>query len=519
MRTPLYARSLCVWGLLSFLAVAPLAAQDLLTDFEKNVTEFTLDNGMTFIVVEDHEAPVITFYTYADVGSVDEVKGITGMAHMFEHMAFKGTTTLGTQDLEKELEALAAEDAAYDAFRKERQKGPRADPEKLAELEAAFNAATEATKAYLVSNEFDEVVTRNGGVGMNATTWFDATQYFYSLPANKMELWFSLESDRFLNPVLREFYVERDVVMEERRMRTDSSPFGRLLEEFLATAYKAHPYGEPTVGHMSDLQSFTRQEALDFFEKYYPASNLTVALVGAVDPKVAREYAETYFNRLPSRPKPDPVETVEPPQIAERRIVMHEQTQPYLFVGYHKGSVHHPDNAVFQILDDALGNGRTSRMYKRLVEEEKIALQAGLYNDFPDTKYPNMMMALAIPNQGRTPEEAEAVIYDILEDIKANGLTDEELTRAKTRTRATLVRQLTSRTSIASQLTYYEAVTGDWRNLFHRLEQMDAVTNDDIKRVANEVFTLNNRTVAMIKTVEPEAQAAADGAEGSTSGR
>lgn len=518
MRFPCLRHAL-VWGVLSVCVVAPLAAQDLLADFEQNVTEFTLDNGLTFIIVEDHEAPVVTFYTYADVGSVDEVKGITGMAHMFEHMAFKGTTTLGTQDLEKELEALAAEDAAYDALRNERQKGPLADPEKLAELEAAFNAATEATKQYLVSNEFDEVVTRNGGVGMNATTWFDATQYFYSLPANKLELWFSLESDRFLNPVLREFYVERDVVMEERRMRTDSNPLGRLLEEFLATAYKAHPYGEPTVGHMSDLQSFTRQEALDFFETYYPASNLTMVLVGAVEAEQARAYAETYFSRLPKRPKPEPVETVEPPQIAERRVIMHEQSQPYLFVGYHKGSIHHPDHAVFQILNDALGNGRTSRMYKRLVEEEKVALQASIFNDFPDSKYPNLFMTLVVPNQGRTPEEAEALIYEILDDIKENGLTEEELARAKTRTRATLVRQLTSRTTIASQLVFYEALTGDWRNLFHQLEAMDAVTNDDIKRAASDVFTLNNRTVAMIKTLPSDAQAAVDTSSEDASGR
>ncbi|MDX1547394.1 MAG: insulinase family protein, partial [Rhodothermales bacterium] len=214
-------------GLLLLLVLAlgrPAAAQDLLQQFEPKVTEFTLDNGLTFLVVERHEAPVVSFFTYADVGGADEVKGITGMAHMFEHMAFKGTTTIGSKDLEAELAAMDEVERIYLELKAEQRKGARADANRLAALETAFEEAQENARSLVENGEFEKVIERAGGTGLNATTSSDATRYFYSLPANKTELWFSLEADRFLNPVLREFYTERDVVMEERRMRTESNP-------------------------------------------------------------------------------------------------------------------------------------------------------------------------------------------------------------------------------------------------------------------------------------------------------
>lgn len=517
---PLFRRILAVC-ILSILFFQPSLAQtDILSQFEEKVTEFTLDNGLHFIIVERHEAPVISFFTYADVGGADEVKGITGIAHMFEHMAFKGTTTIGTKDLQAELDAMRTVDLAYADLKKEQRKGEMADATQLSELEAAFGAAIKAAGEHVENGEFEKVIDQAGGTGLNATTSSDATRYFYSLPANKIELWFSLEADRFLNPVLREFYTERDVVMEERRMRTESSPLGRLLEEFLTAAFKAHPYGEPVVGHMSDLQSFTREEAQAFFEKYYGASNLTIAIVGSVNPDQAKELAETYFGRLPMTEKPDPVETIEPPQIAERRIVVEEQSQPFLLIGYHKGSFLDPDDAAFNVLSDILGRGRTSRLYKRLVEEEKMALQASVINNFPGNKYPNLFISFTVPTQGHSAEDVEGVVYEILEQVKEEGVTSEELDRAKTRARASLVRQLQSNTGIAGQMTFYQAVTGDWRNLFHRLDQIEAVTNEDIMRIAQETFTKKNRTVALIKTEsEPTAALEKEDSTGNESGR
>jgi predicted Zn-dependent peptidase len=482
------------------LWLAQTAAAQNLAEFEKKVTTFTLDNGLQFIVVERHEAPVASFYTYADVGSVDEVKGITGLAHVFEHMAFKGTTTVGTKNLAKELDAIKAEDEAFERLRREHNKVALADTNRLKQLQQEFDAAQKAAKEWVVSNEVGDAIDRAGGVGLNASTSWDATDYYYSLPSNKIELWFSLESDRFLNPVLREFYTEKNVVMEERRLRTESQPFGRLIEEFFTAAYKAHPYGEPVIGHMSDLQTMTRAEAAAFFKKYYGANNLTIALVGDVNPTPVKQFAQTYFGRLPAAPKPDPVETVEPEQLGERRVVVEDQAQPIVIAGYHKGNIYHPDDAVFTVMSDILGRGRTSRFHKALVKEKKIAIEASGFAGLPGAKYPNLMLVYAVTSQGHTAEECEAAIYEEIERLKNEPVSAEELKKAKSRARADLIRQLNSNTTIGGQLAFYQAVTGDWRNLFRRLDQINAVTAADIQRVAKQYLIAKHRTVALIKT-------------------
>jgi len=485
--------------------VAPKSAraQDL-SKFEKRMTEFKLDNGMKFLVLERHEAPVVSFHIYADVGSVDEVKGITGMAHLFEHMAFKGTRTTGTTDYESEAEALAQADQAFEAMKLERRKGDRADKVKLEELQKQLEQAQEEAQKYLVHDEFEEAFVREGGAGFNAYTSQDATQYIVSLPSNKIELWMSMESDRFANPVLREFYKEKDVVMEERRLRTESQPVGRLLEEFLAVAYKAHPYGEPIVGHMSDLETLTRSEAVMFFKKYYLPSNLTVAIVGDVNPQQIKDLAKKYFSRIPSAPKPDPVETVEPPQLGQRRVIVQDPAQPFVMIGYHKPNINHSDNAVFDAITEIVGIGRTSRLYKSLVKEKKIAVAASGFPGMPGEKYPALFLFYAVPARDHTNQECEEAIYAEIDRLKAATVLPEELAKAKTRARASLIRQLDSNSGLASLLTFYDVVTGDWRNLFKQLDDIDKVTAEDIQRVAKQYFTAKNRTVGIIDTTPAE---------------
>ena len=485
--------------------VAPKSAQaqDLLK-FEKRMTEFTLDNGMKFLVIERHEAPVVSFHTYADVGAVDEVKGITGMAHLFEHMAFKGTMTVGTTDSKLEAKALAQADQAFEAMKLERRKGDRADEVKLEELQKQLAEAQEEAQKYMVHDEFEEAFVREGGAGFNAYTSQDATQYIVSLPSNKIELWMSMESDRFGNPVLREFYKEKNVVMEERRMSTENQPVGRLLEEFLAIAYKAHPYGEPIVGHMSDLETLTRTEAEMFFKKFYLPSNLTVAIVGDVDPKQIKELAETYFSRIPSSPKPDPVETVEPPQLGQRRVIVQDPAQPFVLIGYHKPNINHSDNAVFDAITEIAGIGRTSRLYKSLVKEKKVAVAASGFTGMPGNKYPALFMFYAVPARDHTNQECEEAIYAEIDKLKTEPVLPEELAKAKTRSRASLIRQLDSNSGLASQLTFYDVITGDWRNLFKQLDDIDKVTADDIQRVAKQYFTTKNQTVGIIDTTITE---------------
>ncbi len=486
------------------VAMTPSVSAQSLADFEKKVTELTLKNGLKFLILERHEAPVVSFHTYADVGSVDEVKGITGMAHVFEHMAFKGSRTIGTTDYQSEVKVLAELDDLFLALKEERAKQDGADQEHLAELQQRFEEAQEEASQYLVHDEFEEAFIRAGGVGLNASTSNDATRYVVNLPSNKVELWMALESNRFLNPVLREFYKEKEVVKEERRMRTDSSPRGRLIEEFLAVAFKAHPYGEPIVGHMSDIETMTRAESEAFFRKFYAPSNLTIAIVGDVDPVQIQSWAETYFGRIPSGPKPDPVETVEPPQSGQRSVMVEDPSQPSLYIGYHKPDVNHADNAVFDAITDILGRGRTSRLYKSIVKEKQIAVSASAFHGFPGNKYPALFVFFATPARGHTNRECEEAIYAEIERLKTELVSPEDLEKARTRSRAGLVRALSSNRGLARQLTSYEVITGDWRNLFKELDQIDRVTAQDIQRVAREYFTSKNRTVGVIETTQPE---------------
>ncbi|MHC4792354.1 MAG: M16 family metallopeptidase [Planctomycetota bacterium] len=492
------------YSVLLLFALASLSpesaqAQDL-AEFEKRMTEFTLDNGLKFLVLERHEAPVVSFHTYADVGAVDEVKGITGLAHLFEHMAFKGTKTIGTKDYKEEVQAMAKMDQTFLAIKAEQRKADQTDKAKLENLQNQFKQAQEEAQQYIVHDEFEEIITRQGAAGFNAYTSQDATRYIVSLPSNKVELWFSLESDRFLNPVLREFYKERDVVMEERRRGVESQPQGRLMEEFLAIAYKAHSYGDPVIGHMSDLQTLTRTEAEAFFKKYYSPSNLTIAIVGDVNPQELKKLAKEYFGRIPSEPQPEPVETVEPLQLGQRRVVVEDLAQPVVFIGYHKPGFNHPDNAVFDALTDIIGIGRTSRLYKSLVKEKKIAISASAFPGFPGNKYPSLFLFYAVPAKGHTNQECEDAIYAEIEKLKTEAVSAQELEKAKTRSRASLIRQLASNRGLAAQLAFYQVITGDWRNLFKELDKIEQVTADGIQRVAKKYFITKNRTVGIIET-------------------
>jgi len=483
----------------------PAAAQDL-EDFEKSVTEFRLDNGMKFIVVGRHEVPVASFALHANVGGVNEKAGQTGLAHVFEHMAFKGTSDIGTKDIAKEREAMAEVDAAYRALQAERRQGEAADAERLKQLKTALREAQEEAEQYIAGGEFDQAIEENGGVGLNAGTSWDWTIYFFSLPSNKAELWFSLESARFFDPVLRQFYKERDVVMEERRLRVESRPVGKLVEEFLALAYKAHPYGRPVIGWRSDLENLTREQAEDFFRSYYTPRNLTAVIVGDVNPQEARRLAEAYFGRIPAGPEPEPLWTEEPEQEGERRAKLHAQSQPILVLGYHKPSIHHQDNAVFNAVQDVLAGGRTSRLYRSLVQDKKIAAAAGGFPGFPGQKYPNLFLFFSFSTPGHDNRENEEAMLAEIEKLKTELVTEEELERVKRRARSQLVQQLRSNSGLAFQLASYQALTGDWRDLFRELEAIDKVTREDIQRVATTYFDERNRTVTYL---EPYAAPAA----------
>ncbi len=485
-------------------------AQDL-ASFEKRTAVKKLPNGLTIIICERPEAPVFSFFTHVDAGSTQDPLSKTGLAHMFEHMAFKGTETIGTRDYADEKIALAKVETAYAAYLAERDKRMDRDDAKVKQLEQAWKDAIAAADKFSAAynNEFGKIVESEGGEGMNAFTNWDETAYHYSFPVNRLELWAYLESERFLHPVLRQFYKERDVVIEERRMSVDSNPQGRLFEQFTEAAFAAQSYHRPTIGWISDLTSFSATDAQNFFDKYYVPSNMVVAVVGDLKASEAMPVIEKYFSRLPSRPKPDEAGTVEPPQNSERRVVLHEQTQPLYLEGYHRPDYRSPDDQVYDAIADLMSSGRTSRLYRALVRDKQIASDAEGFTGYPGNKYPHLFAFYATPIPGHTNQEVADAIHVELERLKKEDISDEELRMIKTRAKANLIRSLGSNAGLAYALVLDQSRYDDWRELFRSVDRIEKVSKADIRRIANQTFTPDNRTVGIIEFSGPPPSAAA----------
>jgi predicted Zn-dependent peptidase len=485
-------------------------AQDL-ASFEKRITVKKLANGLTVIICERPEAPVFSFFTHVDAGSVQDPMGKTGLAHMFEHMAFKGTDTIGTRDYADEKVALAKVETAYSAYIAERDKPVDRDEKKLKQLEQEWKDAIAAADKFSApyNNEFGKIVESEGGEGMNAFTNLDETAYHYSFPVNRLELWAYLESERFIHPVMRQFYKERNVVIEERRMSVDSNPQGRLFEQFTEDAFAAHPYHRPTIGWISDLNSFSATDALNFFDKYYVPSNMVVTVVGDLKASEAMPVIEKYFSRIPARPKPDTATTVEPPQNSERTVVLHEQSQPIYLEGYHRPDYCSPDDQVYDAIADLMSNGRTSRLYRALVRDKQIASDSEGFTGYPGNKYPQLFAFYASPIPGHKPQEIADAIHVEIERLKKEDISDEELKMIKTRAKANLIRSLGSNEGLAFALGLYQSRYDDWRELFGSVDRIEKVTKADIRRVANKTFTPDNRTVGIIEFAPPATGSAA----------
>jgi predicted Zn-dependent peptidase len=437
------------------------------------------------------------------VGAVDENIGMTGTAHLLEHMLFKGTKTLGTKDYAAEEKVLSRIDSLHRVLETERIKGEKADPEYLKYLADTLRALQEEHKKYVIKDEIESIYSQNGGVGFNAMTSMDTTTYVVGLPSNRLELWARVESDRLLNPVLREFYSERDVVMEERGRSIDSQPERILLENFFGASFIAHPYGRPIIGWPSDIQSLNKQATEEFFRTYYSPRNTVIAIVGNLQPAEAMPVLKKYFERIPPQVLPPPLPTAEPAQIGERRLEVLADANPQLIIGFHKPNAPHPDDAVFEIIEGLLSTGRTSRFYKRLIEEEKIAAEVSASNGYPGERYPNLFAVFAAPRHPHSAAELEKAILQELDRLKSEPVPAEELQKIKNQMQTTFLRQLNSNTKLAYWLSYGQSLFGDWRYLTRRLEAYDQVTAEDIRRVAEKYLTSRNRTVAtLVRTTE-----------------
>ena len=472
------------------------------------VKEHQLSNGMKVLLLERNDAPSISGGWVARVGSVDERPGITGMAHLFEHMMFKGTPTIGTKDYEKDIEIIAAQEKVRDAMRSEERRMREMwrrgeitdlqDPDqKTAEwkqLNEEFKKLVEDHRKVIVKNEFDRIYTANGGSGMNAYTSYDHTAYFITVPANKLELFMWMESERLLRPVLREFYAERDVVFEERRMRTESTPLGKFFESFNSLFWESHPYSWPIIGWPSDITAISKKQADAFYGTYYMPQNLTLVLVGNFKSKPALALAEKYFGRLKKgEGLPPDVVTLEQPQKAEKRFYAEAETNPNVDIYWHTPAFGHKDTYPLSVLAQVLST-RTGRLHKELVLGKKLATDTWAWQGA--RKYAGEFNMGAEITDGNTPEMAEQEIYRLIEQIKTEPVPAKELQKVKNNFAAAEYRRLSSNHPILMQIMRSEGL-GNWREINEAGPKIQAVTPADLQRVAKKYFTKENRAVAV----------------------
>jgi len=480
---------------LSTASLASLHAQDA-PGASLDVHESTLANGMRVLVLPRPGAPTVSFVVQYAVGSVNEHVGSTGIAHLLEHLLFKGTTTVGTRDLDAEQALFRRMDAVHDTLL-ERRAGPRPDSAEIVRLAGQIRLLEDSARAHVESNEFDHLLTRQGARNLNATTSVEATTYYVQLPANRVELWFMLEADRMRNPVFREFYSERDVVLEERRMRVDDSPAGRLYEAHMAAAYRAHPYGVPVIGWMSDLEVLSRPQVQAYYQRYYGPGNAVVAIVGDVDPTQMELWARQYLEGIPAGERPPPVLTREPPQQGERRVSVEFDAAPALRIGWHVPDALHEDLPALAMLSSLLTGGRTSRLYRRLVVEERVATTVTTSTG-PGLLHPGLFQIDVTPRAPTTPAEVEAIVYREMERLKDAPPLEDDLERVRSQILAGDVRRLQSSLGLALQLAESAALLGDWRETFRLSQRIRAVRAEDIQRVVQRYFTASNRTVATL---------------------
>ena len=483
------------------LAALRLPAQNL-ADFEKRVTEFTLPNGLHFLVVERHEAPVISFNTFVNAGSVNDSAGESGLAHLFERLAFKGTETIGATDWAAEKRALDAVEEVADRLDAERNKGPRADAAKLAGLEAELNVATSRAQSFVVPSQFLRVMQENGGVDMNAVAVYDSSEFRYSLPSNRIELWFLMESQRLLHPVMREFYSAREAALDDYRASVDNNIQGKLVQTLLPAAFTDNPYRNPDLGWEGDLGALRSSRARAFFEKYYVPGNMLMTLVGDVNPAEAKRLAERYFGALPARPLPAPPHAAEPPQPGPKTVWVYSG-QSIVIAAFKRPDMYDKDDPVFDVIRLILSNGRTGLLYKQLVEEKRLAQTAQMVTPFPGGRYPNLALFFLSAAPGRTPAEVIDALTDVIAGLQKAQVDPTVLARARAQARVTVLRQLANNAGLASLLAAYQEENGDRRKLFTSLVDLNKVTAADVQRVASQYFVTNGRTMAISEPRPP----------------
>ena len=483
------------------VAWADAGSSQVLTGTQLPVVEHELANGMRWLVLPRAGAPTVSFIVKFRVGGVNEVRGQTGIAHLLEHLLFKGTETLGTRDANAERALFVRMDALQDSILALERLG---DTTAVPSLRERIDSLEMEARAYVLPNEFERVLSTNGARGLNATTDWESTTYFVELPANRAQLWFLLESDRMANPVFREFYAERDIVAEERRLRVETNPGGLLFEAHMAAAFTVHPYGQSVVGYMSDIQRLRRPDVGAYFRRYYGPSNAVVTIVGDIDSDQILAWADEYFGGLPASETPGPVLSREPAQSGERRVEVTFDAEPRVRIGWPVVETTHPDAPALAVLSWLLTGGRTSRLHRRLVIQDRIATAINSSMG-PGIRFPGIFTIDATPRLPSTTEDVEAAVYAELDSLRKTLPSEREMQRIRNQLEAGEVRRLTSNLGLALQLAGSASAFGDWRTTFGFTNRLAAVEPEDVRRVAQQFFTPETRTVATV--VRPDSVA------------
>ena len=519
-RYTVFAVFLCAAVMLA--AAIPAVAQNI------DAEEYWLDNGMQVLMVERHEAPTIMAAIFARVGSSNEITGITGISHLFEHMMFKGTETIGTKDIKRDLQIMAQLDSLRALMRAEervmREKlrrgqiedmlAPEAKTPRYREIEIVFDSLILEQRQLIIKDQLDELYSKNGGFFLNAFTSDDMTGYFVRLPKNKIELYMWLESDRFNDPVFREFYSERDVVREERRLGIESTPTGLIEEDFRAMFWKSSSYHWDVIGWSSDVENITREQANQYYATYYAPNNLTMILVGDLVPGEMLGLIKKYFERIPRGKieKPDVI-TLEEKQHGEKRLTAEAETNPQAQICYHTVAWKHPDSYPLEVLAGIM-SGKTGRLYKKLVEEKGIAKSTGggrrmfaggdnlAVGASQDSKrYAGAFQITAEGVSGVKAGQLEEAMYEVIEDLKNKPVPEEELQKVKNQLRVQKIRFMDIMSGIG--ILFYlgqNAAMGDWTESNNNPRMCDLVTAEDVQRVASKYFSNDQRNVLIINT-------------------
>ncbi len=462
---------------------------------KNNVVEKKLANGITVLLMNRGYSPTVSLEIAFRAGSVDESYDTSGAAHILEHMLFKGTEDFGTKDYSSERKILNRIEAVGETIDRLRLEDP--GNSRIPQLEAELKSLEEQQARYSDNSTYDRVYSINGGVGFNAGTSKDMTSYVVQLPSDKLELWAKMESERLRKPVLREYYRERDNVYEER-LTYESNPGRVIYESLYATAFTAHPYRHPVIGWRSNVRYMSIHDVRRFYRDYYIPSRMTITVVGKIDTEKTFSIIEKYFGTMKPKPEPGEIKIIEPEQLGERRAVVRMASRPMILIAWKKPAVPSVDDFTFDIIASALGSGDSSRLYKNLVIDRKIANNIYAWNGAPGARYDNLFGIFASPADGVTPEQLEQEIYAEIKKFR-EGITSSEIERVINMSESEFVFMLDDNEGIAGQLGYCQTVFGDWRYLVSYLDMVKSINMDMIRGAMDKYMKDDNRTVVILR--------------------